>query len=490
MKRTFVTNLILLLFLNFLVKTFWMFGIDRSVQNLTGAEEYGLYFSLLSLSILLNILLDAGINNFNNRSIAQNPEELKSQVEKIIPLKLSLAFIYGIVVLLSGWILGYSARQFSVLWVLIINQFLLSLVLYLRTNISGLHLFRTDSFLSVLDRFVVILICGYLLWIRSSGESFRIEWLVYSQTAGYLFSAFVVFLILLRKTGKLKLNFSFKSYGQILRKSYPFAILILLMSFFNRFDSVLLERMLPDGKTQAGIYAQSFRILDAVNMFAVLFAGMLLPIFSRMLKNGENVGEMVKLSFSLIILPGLTLGILSWFYNREIIAMLYVEHIEFSARVYQILILGFIFISTSYIYGTLLTANGSLRHLNLLALVTVLLNLGLNLILIPRFKALGSAWASLISQSFFALAQAGLSMKILKLKLNLPILLRLIGFVVLLTTAGWQVSKSVDAWLTGFALLCLLAVVLIGVLKIITPSEIRKIIQNKQEADSDPSAEN
>ncbi len=456
-----------------------MFGIDRTVQNLTGAEEYGLYFSLLSLSILLNILLDAGINNYNNRSIAQNPDELKSQVERIIPLKFGLAAIYGIIVLLSGWILGYSPRQFSILWVLILNQFLLSLVLYLRTNISGLHLFRTDSFLSVLDRFVVILICGTLLWVRSSGEPFRIEWLVYAQTAGYLVSAFVVFLILLRKTGALNFHFSLKSSRKILGQTYPFAILILLMSFFNRFDSVLLERMLVDGKTQAGIYAQSFRILDAVNMFAVLFAGMLLPIFSRMLKKGENVGEMVRLSFSLIILPGLTLGVLSWFYNQEIIDLLYVEHIEFSARVYQILILGFVFISTSYIYGTLLTANGSLKQLNILALVTVLLNLGLNLILIPRFKALGSAWASLISQGFFALAQAVLSLNMLKLKVNLSILFRLTGFVGLLTLAGWLVNKNVEDWLTGFALLCGLAVVLTGLLKIITPSEIVKIIQNR-----------
>ncbi len=71
LKRKFVTNLALLLFLNLMVKPFWMFGIDRKVQNVLGAGEYGLYFSLFSLSILLNILLDAGIINFNNRSIAR-----------------------------------------------------------------------------------------------------------------------------------------------------------------------------------------------------------------------------------------------------------------------------------------------------------------------------------------------------------------------------------------------------------------------------------
>ena len=70
MKRKFVTNLALVLFLNLLVKPFWIFGIDRTVQNVVGSEGYGFYFSLFSLSLLLNIFLDFGITNFNNRSIA------------------------------------------------------------------------------------------------------------------------------------------------------------------------------------------------------------------------------------------------------------------------------------------------------------------------------------------------------------------------------------------------------------------------------------
>ena len=38
MKRKFVINLALVLFLNLLVKPFWIFGIDRTVQNVVGAD--------------------------------------------------------------------------------------------------------------------------------------------------------------------------------------------------------------------------------------------------------------------------------------------------------------------------------------------------------------------------------------------------------------------------------------------------------------------
>ena len=123
----------------------------------------------------------------------------------------------------------------------------------------------------------MILINGILLWSSITSEPYRIEWFVYSQTASYTITLAVVLGIVLYHSGKIRMEFKRSVYLKILRQSYPFAILILLMSFFNRVDSVMIERLLDGGKEQAGIYAQSFRVLDALSQFAVLFAGLLLP---------------------------------------------------------------------------------------------------------------------------------------------------------------------------------------------------------------------
>lgn len=468
MKRKFVTNFALIFILNFFVKTFWMFGIDRTVQNRVGAEEYGLYFSLLSLSILLNIILDIGITNFNNRSIAQDNDLLKDQFSRIVPLKLFLSIIYAIIVLGTGMILGYSSRQFNLLWVLVINQFLLSFILYLRSNISGLHLFRTDSFLSILDRFFVIIICSFLLWTSVLKTEFKIEWFVYAQTVAYLLAGIIILSIVMAKTGKLKLHFPFRYGLSILKQSYPFAILILLMSSFNRFDSVFLERMLEDGKVQSGIYAQSFRILDAANMFAFLIAGMLLPIFSRMLKYKEEVGGIIKLSFSIVIIPALSLSVISFFYNEEIISLLYNDHLEISAKVFKVLINGFIFISISYIFGSLLTANGNLRQLNIIAFITLIINISLNLLLIPQYKAYGAAIAALISQAFYASAQIIMSIFLLRLKPDFRIILKIVAFILLIAAGSKLIYVLVENWIYGFFMIILLALVLSWALRILT----------------------
>ena len=447
MKRKFITNLALVIFLNLLIKPFWVFGVDRTVQNTVGAEIYGFYFSLLSFSLMLNILLDAGITNFNNRRIARTPSLLRQYFSNIIILKLIFACIYSLVCLSGGLIIGYDSVQFSLLIVLIINQFLASLILYLRSNISGLHLFRTDSLLSVLDRSLAILFCSLLLWGNISDEPFRIEWYVYCQTLAYLITVLVILAIVLSKTSFSRLEIRSENMRNILRYSYPFAVLVLLMSFYYRIDSVMLERLLPEGKQQAGIYAQSFRILDAAGMFAFLFSGLLLPIFSRMLKKKEPVGGMVHLSYTLIFIPAILLAFMSLFYSNEIIDWLYNEHIASSSRIFPLLMFGFIAISTTYIFGTLLTANGNLKELNVLALSTVILNVLLNLLFIPRLQAYGAALSSLITQSYMAIFQVILSARKLHLHINYPYLFLLLLYSGITFLSGWLFKEYIGNWL-------------------------------------------
>src|SRR5215210_2885578 len=94
MQRKFVTNLFLILSLNLLIKPFWIFAIDRSVQIAVGAKTYGYYYTLFNFSFLLNILLDFGITNFNNKNIAQNNHLLTKHFSSLVILKFTLAIVY------------------------------------------------------------------------------------------------------------------------------------------------------------------------------------------------------------------------------------------------------------------------------------------------------------------------------------------------------------------------------------------------------------
>ena len=477
MKKKFVTNLALLIFLNLLIKPFWVFGIDRTVQNVVGEQQYGLYFALFNFSLILNILLDIGITNYNNRNIAQNNQLLSKHLSNIVVLKFLLGIFYLIISIAIAFLWGYNFEQMKLLFVLAFNQFLLSFILYLRSNISGLHFFKTDSLMSVLDRSLMIIICSVLLWGNVTKTPFKIEWFIYAQTASYTITAIVAFLIVLSKAEYIKLKFNWKFLTIILRQSFPYALLVLLMSFYTRFDGVLLERLLTDGGKQAGIYAQAFRILDAASMFSLLFAGLLLPMFAKMIKQKQAVNQLTQLSFSLIIIPSIIVSISSFFYRKEIMALLYHNHVEISSTIFGVLMFAYVFVSTSYIFGTLLTANGSMKRLNTLAAFGVVINLTLNFILIPKYKALGSAIANLSTQSFIAISQILISKKIFKFKINLKLITTIIIYVAGIFILG-QITKDLPYnWIFSLSIMIVLSAIFAFGIKLFNIKNIYQIIK-------------
>lgn len=477
MKRKFISNLILLIFLNLLIKPIWIFGIDRTVQNTVGDERYGLYFALFNFSMILNILLDVGITSYNNRNIARYSFLLPKHLSNIIGLKFLLAVVYAVFTMGAAMVAGYENVQLHLLFFLVFNQFMISFTLYLRSNISALHLFRTDSLISVLDRSIMILICGVLLFSDFLPVNFTIEWFVYAQTFAYVLTALVTFLIVLKKSGRIKFRFNHKFNVVFLRKSYPYALLVLLMTLYNRLDSVLLERLLPGitGGEQAGIYAQAFRLLDAVSMFGVLFAGLLLPIFSRMIKEGEQVGPMVRLSYTLLIVPAIIIAVSSVFYNDEIMEFLYHSNTAHSAEIFGVLMTGFTGIATTYIFGTLLTANGSIRYLNFMALGGMVLNVSLNLILIPRLMAYGAAWASLITQLATAITQMILAILIFKLKPGSRYVIQLVAFLAGVVLLG-LISLFFSQWFYGYLFMIMLSVAFAFLLRLFRLNEVFRLI--------------
>ena len=468
MKKRFISNLLLLIFLNLLIKPFWFFGIEVGVQNRVGEESYGFYFSLFSFAFILNMLLDVGINNYNNRAISRDHSLLKENLAAILPLKWVLFIIYASVVLLSGKLLGYSPEQFTMLWMLVLNQFLASFILYFRSNISGLQYFRTDSLLSVLDRSLMILFTGLLLWGNFTQEAFKIEWFVYAQTASYLITLLVTASIVFYRSGSFLRKVSISASLKILKLSYPFALLILLMALFNRVDSVMLERLLENGREQAGIYAQSFRIFEAASQFSFLFAILLLPMFSRMIQQKQDVNTLVRIAQPLLLTAGIAGALSCNFYKEDIIALLYDSHASYSSTIFGWLMIAFLFASLTYLYGSLLTANNNLRQLNVAAGLTVLINVTLNLILIPRYQAQGAAVASLISQAFFALCQWFLAIRILGISWNRDIMIRLLAFMGVNLIVGY-LSLLIPGWIPGFLLLlssCVISAILLGLIRL------------------------
>ena len=448
MQRKFVASLILLLAVNFLVKPLWIFAIDLQVQNRLGAEAYGLYAALFSFSIVFNIILDLGLSHYSNRRVAQDAGQVREQFSSLLSLKLLLGGVYLVIALIAGIFLGYWHSAFGLLLLLVVNQFFSSATLFFRAHLAGLHLFKADALMSVLDKMLVILLCGAVLYIPSLKDKLSIELFAGLQTVSFFLAATVGLGLVLRQGGALRLSGDFPYWWRQLSASFPYALLLLLMALYTRIDSVMLEQL--RSSFQAGVYAQAYRLLDVINQPAYLFSVILLPMFARTSRGATDLRELSRLAFSLILVFTLSVAMAGYGSADFLMDSLYTAQREVSSGVFKLLIFSSLGFGITYIYGTLLTAQGRMRQLNATAVSGLLINVLLNLLLIPQYGAAGAALATVVTQSGTALVQLALALRINDMAYGTTFWWRVLGFGTSALMTTWLGSQM--SYLPGLSL--------------------------------------
>lgn len=477
MRKNFIANIGFLLLLNLLVKPFWILGIDRSVQNEIGPQAYGVYFALFNFAYLFQVILDFGLNNYSNRLIARQPEQLGVYLFSTLIVKIILSVVYTLIVFVTAFGVSFSEEQIGMLWLLVIMQVLMSFYAFFRSNINALHLFKTDALLSVLDKLLTSIICGLLLWTSLFPIAITATAFIYAQIAGYAMAIGIAILII----GRQQMNFSRrvdkKLIVELFKKSYPYALLGFLMTAYYRIDGVLIERLLGDeGAYEAGVYASAFRLLDALSIVGFLFAGLLMPMFSRMIEEKNPIGPLLDMSFRLMLVFSIVSGISFIYYRNEIMALLYFSGNAYSGSIFGWLMLSFICISLTYIYGSLLTSGGKIGLLNKISLVGFTLNVVFNLILIPEYKALGAAVATVAAQLMVLIAHILFASKKFELLNDKRKWAQSIVFIILVVGVNFAVSQIQLFWVYQLGIAGVLSLVAVLVSGIVSRVEIISFI--------------
>jgi peptidoglycan biosynthesis protein MviN/MurJ (putative lipid II flippase) len=158
---------------------------------------------------------------------------------------------------------------------------------------------------------------------------------------------------------------------------------------------------------------------------------------------------------------------------------LYVGQIHEAQKVFVFLIVGFIPISVTYIFGTLLTANGSLKALNIMALTGMIVNMSLNYFLIPSLMAVGSAYASLITQFVTAIIQVAIAQRIFRFTINWKYIFTLVFFAVGVVVINLLASKLVWDWRIVLIAAGMLSVIWAFVLRLLSIGGFLRLMKEK-----------
>lgn len=475
MKREFTINIILLLIINFLIKPLYIFGVDARIQNLIGIDAYGMYFYYFNFVFLFQFINDPGILNWNAQYVPKNRDSISQHIPNLISVKGFLGFIFLITVTVIAYIFDYQDIHLIVF--LAINTILSTFFIILRNSISGLGYYRIDSWISALDKLLMIFILGYLAWISSYQQHFEISALIYGQGIAYAIACIVATAILYKKIKFKKPQLSYEYLLEVLKYSFPFVLILIFMTAYNKLDGVMLGAMLDDHHHQAGIYASAYRFYDAANMIAYLFAALLLPMYAANIYNHSVLNDLKSIGLRLVTFSAILIVLSVFFYGDKILMIIYDAYEPSIFSVLKYLMLSYLMVAIAYIFGTMLVANGKVKNLNILFGLGLIINIFINYLLIPKYGAIGAAISTYITQSLVMVGQIYLVHKEIGINISKDEILRLTGWGLFSVLIFITINASISIqWYYNLGISIIICVLLSLILKIFDKEEITNIM--------------
>ena len=185
----------------------------------------------------------------------------------------------------------------------------------------------------------------------------------------------------------------------LLKKGSPFALVSIFINIYSYIDSLILSAYASD--EIVGYYNASYRLFEAPLFVTDSLAIALFPTVSKLYR--EDRRSVQKLLSGLIqkaVPLALWVSLATAFLSGDVIRLLFGAQYEPAARVLPVLIFTLVIIAPNTIIGTSLRAMDRQKLSAWMAGLACVLNVGLNMVVIPRYSYMGAAWTTLATELF------------------------------------------------------------------------------------------
>ncbi len=200
----------------------------------------------------------------------------------------------------------------------------------------------------------------------------------------------------LRRRLPYKFRFSRDTARYLLRAGLPVALSTFAVIIYTRSDQLVLGVVGERG--QLGGYAAAVRMVSSVSFLAVAVGSIALPTFSHLeayqRERLRRVAETAVRYLAVVLLP---LAVGATIAGGPLLGVVFGRRFRSDGDVLAVLVWAHFFASSWVLARPILIARHKANYLSLLALVAAVVNVGLNIWLLPRYGGIGAAWSSLIS---------------------------------------------------------------------------------------------
>ena len=388
--RTIARNSVFL-GLAFAISKLFSIGLTAIAGRVLGTVGFGVYATGAALVEVGRIVASAGLDYLVAREVASAPERAPSVARHAAVLKV----VGGVLVYLI--LIGVVAMSDY-------PPLVMGVVLIVGTALFFENLSDTlDALFQGVQRMHVTTVAFAVsaAFVFVSGAAALLAGLGVLGYAACFAGGFVVrFAIMTRAATRDGLtqrgSLERHELGRMLRASVPLLGATVLAVVFHRMDLLMLGRMAS--AEQVGLYAAAVRIIDVVVLLPRILATAVFPALRRQLDDDpERLGTMVadatRVSLVLCSVAGLAVWVLAP------LALRLIPGVEFlpATDALRLMSWGIVLQGGAHMIARLLLAIEAERDFALVAAASLVTNLGLNLLWIPRFGIEGAATATLVS---------------------------------------------------------------------------------------------
>ena len=296
--------------------------------RILGAEQYGRYNYAASLTALVLIIMDLGLNTLFVRDVARRRELLPVYGGTILVLKIAL----GLCVLAGlALFLGLGSASLENLQLVLAVAVVQILWHLTEVGIAGLNavermdqeaMVKSISRTTALALVVSFLLLGWGLWGLVVGLGL----------ANILAAALA--LGLLRRQAPFETRFKADFLVPLVKESLPMAVTSVFIMIYSRVDMVLLQVM---GRAYAeiGWYAAAVRVIDGVGIVPALVARALLPVFSSLAgQDSKDLQRLYAQATRLLVFLGLPAAVGLLAVRHEVAVFVFGPQYEPTAQVF------------------------------------------------------------------------------------------------------------------------------------------------------------
>lgn len=359
-----------------------------------GAEDLGVLSFALSFTLIVGLLGDLGLSSLMTREVSRNQSLAPKYLGNIFFIKVLLAIVtFGVVVAATN-ILDYSEQTIKIVYLITLSNIATSFTQTFNSIFQAFERFEYQSIGMVLNS--TLMLIGIFFAIEQNFDLIYFAF-VYLIVSVILLVYSVIFCLWKFAIPSLKIDWIF--WKQTILESMPFWLNSVFVIIYFKIDMVMLSTM--DGDTVVGWYAASYRLIDALGFIPAVLMSTMYPVFSKFHVSSKDSLEFAfRKSFKILVIIAIPIGIGTTILAEKIIILIYSIEYAPSVIALQILIWASVLSFINYTPATYLTSTNKQRTLMIFTFLGAILNIILNLILIPLFSYNGAAVATVITEFF------------------------------------------------------------------------------------------